>query len=229
MAAGPDFQTRNYAYDARSTFMTIAATIAIHEASPGPSYYRAEQYDSDLGLYYLRARYYNPLTGRFLSRDPEDGALWLPITLHKYLYAGGNPTNWSDPRGRDIIEDTLIISRKSLSTVEYVNTIGCFANIVFAATTVLLAEEFDGYTAAGIAAGIYGCVTISASPVGNFLKLAKSAADLGACVTSGAVAIHDLNNYLEKPTAANEAAFVVDDIGFVLGCGITGIGAALEP
>ena len=27
-------------------------------------------YDSDLGLYYLRARYYNPVTGRFVSRDP---------------------------------------------------------------------------------------------------------------------------------------------------------------
>ena len=35
--------------------------------------YRGEQYDSDLGLYYLRARYYNPQTGRFLSRDPEEG------------------------------------------------------------------------------------------------------------------------------------------------------------
>ena len=34
------------------------------------SFCSAEQYDSDLGLYYLRARDYNPATGRFLSRDP---------------------------------------------------------------------------------------------------------------------------------------------------------------
>ena len=46
--------------------------------------YRGEQYDSDLGLYYLRARYYNPNTGRFMSRDPEDGRapqvprIWAP-------------------------------------------------------------------------------------------------------------------------------------------------------
>ena len=32
--------------------------------------YRSEQYDPDLGLYYLRARYYNPATGRFLSVEP---------------------------------------------------------------------------------------------------------------------------------------------------------------
>src|SRR5208283_1868208 len=32
--------------------------------------YRGEQYDSDLGFYYLRARYFNPMTGRFLTKDP---------------------------------------------------------------------------------------------------------------------------------------------------------------
>jgi RHS repeat-associated protein len=59
-----------------------------------------EQYDPDLGLYYLRARYYNPATGRFLSRDPEDGVVTDPATLHKYFYAGGDPVNGSDPTGR---------------------------------------------------------------------------------------------------------------------------------
>jgi len=49
------------------------------------------------------ARYYNAATGRFLSRDPEDGKAIDPKTLHKYLYAGGDPVNRVDPRGRDII------------------------------------------------------------------------------------------------------------------------------
>ena len=53
--------------------MTTAAICATREVWWGPSYYRGEQYDPDLGLYYPRARYYNPATGRFLSRDPEDG------------------------------------------------------------------------------------------------------------------------------------------------------------
>jgi RHS repeat-associated protein len=64
-----------------------------------------EQYDPDLALYYLRARYYNPATGRFLSRDTEDGKPVDPKTLHKYLYASGDPVNRVDPRGRgDLIE-----------------------------------------------------------------------------------------------------------------------------
>jgi RHS repeat-associated protein len=63
---------------------------------PNNYMYRGEQYDADLGLYYLRARYYNSLTGRFLSRDPEAGKPVDPKTLHKYLYAGGDPVNRVD-------------------------------------------------------------------------------------------------------------------------------------
>ena len=69
--------------------------------------YRGEQYDPDLGLYYLRARYYNPATGRFLSRDPVDGYSREPKSLHKYLYAGGDPMNFMDPSGRDEVETGL--------------------------------------------------------------------------------------------------------------------------
>jgi RHS repeat-associated protein len=76
--------------------------------------YRGEQYDSDLGLYYLRARYYNPLTGRFMSRDPEDGQLNDPKTLHKYLYAGGDPIDALDPTGRADLFETALIEGGSL-------------------------------------------------------------------------------------------------------------------
>jgi len=70
-----------------------------------------EQYDPDLGLYYLRARYYNPATGRFLSRDPLDGDPTDPQSLHKYLYAGGDPVNRIDPSGRaDSIETIFTIT-----------------------------------------------------------------------------------------------------------------------
>ena len=54
---------------------------------------------------YRWARYYNSLTGRFLSRDPDTGKPVDPKTLHKYLYANGDPINGIDPRGReDLIE-----------------------------------------------------------------------------------------------------------------------------
>jgi RHS repeat-associated protein len=56
------------------------------------------------------ARYYNPQTGRFLSRDPEDGKATNPATLHKYLYAGGDPVNRVDRSGRDYIDYVLDVA-----------------------------------------------------------------------------------------------------------------------
>ena len=97
-------------FDARNAFTTAPADFAFGAVSSCPSFYRGEQYDSDLGLYYLRARYYNPATGRFLSRDPNDPQLFDadgtpadPKSLHKYLYAGGDPVDGLDPSGRAVL------------------------------------------------------------------------------------------------------------------------------
>jgi RHS repeat-associated protein len=92
----------SYEYDAYGNEFTVSGT------TPNNYLYRGEQYDPDLGLYYLRARYYNPLTGRFMSRDPEDGKPIDPKTLHRYLYAGGDPIDGIDPRGRaDLFQYSL--------------------------------------------------------------------------------------------------------------------------
>ena len=74
--------------------------IASSGTTPNAYLYRGEQFDPDLGLYYLRARYYNPATGRFMSRDPQGGDPTNPASLHKYLYADGDPVNGVDRSGR---------------------------------------------------------------------------------------------------------------------------------
>ncbi len=61
--------------------------------------YAGEQYDSDLGIYYNRARYYNQRVGRFSQMDSYLGRESDPITLNKYLYANGNPVMYTDPSG----------------------------------------------------------------------------------------------------------------------------------
>ena len=85
--------TDTYEYDAFGNLLSKTGT------TPNEMLYRGEQWDSDLGLYYLRARYYNPQSGRFMSRDPGDGVLTNPGTLHKYLYTDGDPINGVDPTG----------------------------------------------------------------------------------------------------------------------------------
>lgn len=56
--------------------------------------------DGESGLYYAKARYYDPATARFNTEDPEAGKDLTPPSLHRYLYAYGNPTVYVDPTGR---------------------------------------------------------------------------------------------------------------------------------
>ena len=61
--------------------------------------YTGEQWDPDLGMYYLRARYYQPSVGRFWTRDTYEGDSTDPLSLHRYLYTQGNPITRIDPSG----------------------------------------------------------------------------------------------------------------------------------
>jgi len=61
--------------------------------------YAGEQFDTDLQMYYLRARYYDQSTGRFNRLDPFAGNTQDPQSLHKYLYCHANPINKIDASG----------------------------------------------------------------------------------------------------------------------------------
>ena len=66
----------------------------------GPGlYYAGEHFDAAAQNYYLRARWYDPSSGRFTSLDPFAGNNEDPQSLHKYLYCHANPVNGTDPSG----------------------------------------------------------------------------------------------------------------------------------
>lgn len=56
--------------------------------------YTGQQYDQEMGQYYLRARYYNPVVGRFLQED-----IYRGDGLNLYAYCANNPVVYYDPRG----------------------------------------------------------------------------------------------------------------------------------
>jgi RHS repeat-associated protein len=67
--------------------------------------YREESFDRQTQLQYLRARYYDPNSGRFLGVDPIEGNLQSPTSRHRYLYGNANPIMYSDPSGKVSIFD----------------------------------------------------------------------------------------------------------------------------
>jgi RHS repeat-associated protein len=81
--------TDTYAYD------SFGNAVASNGTSGNPFRYTGREFDSETGLYYYRARYYDPLVGRFLAEDLShfDGG------INFYAYAGNSPMNLTDPSG----------------------------------------------------------------------------------------------------------------------------------
>jgi len=151
--------TDTYEYDAFGVTLSHTGTM------PNNYMYRGEQYDADLGLYYLRARYYNSLTGRFLSRDPEAGKAKIPATLHKYLYAAGDPVNMADPRGRASMLETgsldVMIARTVPEQIVFASAVACGFGIDSYIIALLNGGNWMDNTLGG-AGLLFGCATAGA-------------------------------------------------------------------
>jgi len=150
--------TDEYLYDAYGNSFTKSGT------TPNNYLYRGEQYDSDLGLYYLRARYYNPNTGRFMSRDPLDGKALDPASLHKYLYANGDPVDGVDHTGKgDLFEYQMLTWRRERAATKAMAAIGAkvAACYIAVAGTLVAALEHSGLgTGIGGAAILMDCIVL---------------------------------------------------------------------
>ena len=108
--------------------------------------YTGEQYDPNVGFYYLRARYYNSSIGRFLSFDSYQGNQFDPISLHKYLYANGDPIDNTDPTGKFTLIQALtavtimtILSNIAISSWAFHTAAKCNFRI----DGILLSARFD--------------------------------------------------------------------------------------
>jgi len=127
-----------YEYDAFGNEINHTGT------TPNNYLYRGEQWDPDLGLYYLRARYYNPVTGRFMSRDPEDGIPTDPVTMQTYVYADGDPVNATDPNGRSaVLEDVEVTVKIDVGALPALAAFRCAVNTAYNILALKAVNDFD--------------------------------------------------------------------------------------
>ena len=95
----------SYSYDAWGRVLAVydAAGTEISESAVGNRIlWQGREYSWSTGLYYFRARWYDPVTGRWLSNDPID----VLGGLNQYAFCGDNPINARDPLGLDGINFT---------------------------------------------------------------------------------------------------------------------------
>ena len=72
--------------------------LTFSEGTPADSNsfrYTGREFDEETGLYYYRARYYDPEVGRFMNEDP----IGFSGGINFYSYVGNNPINFIDPLG----------------------------------------------------------------------------------------------------------------------------------
>ena len=77
------------------SYSPFGINSASNDHSDQPWGYTGRRYDQESGLYYYRARYYNPSLGRFISADP----IGYDDQMNMYAYVANSPMNFTDPSG----------------------------------------------------------------------------------------------------------------------------------
>jgi len=108
--------TDRYDYDAFGNIVSQAGT------TPNVYFYSGEQFDPNVGFYYLRSRYYKADIGRLITQDSWLGNVFEPNTLHKYVYARNNSVSRVDPSGRQDFTLEGLVAAVTISNILSVAT-----------------------------------------------------------------------------------------------------------
>ena len=83
---------------ASRTYDSFGRIVAQTGSADIPYAFQGREFDPESGLYYFRARYYDPQLGRFVSEDP----IRFAGGINFYQFARNNPINLFDPMGMDV-------------------------------------------------------------------------------------------------------------------------------
>lgn len=147
---------QHYIYSAYGTLLGIqngAGTDVTANPPLRTSFsFTGRELDSESGLLYYRARYYDPTIGRFLQHDPQPGTLNVPSTVvNSYVYASNNPFNITDPSGQSVLGVILGVILIAVAIV-----VAAVAIIAIAAIATAVGGAIGGALGGGVLGGLAG-------------------------------------------------------------------------
>jgi RHS repeat-associated protein len=140
--------------------------------------FTGREWDPEIGLYYYRARYYDPDAGRFVSEDP----LRFLVDLNFYRYVQGRPTVWSDPFGLEGGHEGFLSDLwhwvQETATAAAGSVVEAVAHLA----------ESPAPTAAGAAAEVAAITAAAAKPTLELTKITVKNEQGKACAETGSAA-----------------------------------------
>src|SRR5215467_10972517 len=92
----------------RESYRPYGERLTNDPASTGNDvWYTSRRQDADTGLVYMGARYYDPVAGRFVSKDPVGFDEKNVQSFNRYAYANNNPYRFVDPTGQESVSTMI--------------------------------------------------------------------------------------------------------------------------
>jgi len=154
--------------------------------------------DAETGFQCLRARYYDPATGQFLTRDPIEA-----ITREPYGYVGGNPLNATDPSGLFCV-GSLCTPKSVGDVLGFVETTALVAGTVANGVGTVAAVVPGGQGVAAAAFGV-GRVPDGVGALATCGRVVTGSRDVGDCAEAAAFVV--VPNAIERVIAPGQSVY----------------------
>lgn len=178
----------SYSYDIWGGPLTAKETV------PNSLRYSGEYWDDTTGLQYLRARWYDPGTARFMNEDTYEGEQNNPLSLNLYTYVQNNPLKYVDPSGHigiSMYPSPALICASDPENCEFKLKTQVEVNktIAIEAANFLLFDDINTLKNSDTSLDEKALALASLAPWGKLIKLEK----VGSLVKKGEKILGDCN------------------------------------